>query len=674
MGWFDESDDDDDGDNGDGEPGHVALTNNTKINSNGLQLISHSSLLMEINTAGDAATTTTTEDEDPLDAFMKALQQPTTITTTAAGNGSGRSRIGNTPKATTDAASATKQTSQRLDIDNEEESTSHWNHGSSNNNDYHGNGTGRKSPSLADGMRGRVVVSAAAAAAAAATAYAPFTKQFWTAENTAAGRAWRTTHKVTCSAAVDPIVDFAQLQCRRNSNNESNNDSNSDVFGAPLWHAIHAQLGTAAAPTLVQSQTLSVALTGRDALVTACTGQGKTLAFVWPAAVHVAGQRALQKGETGPLAVILVPTRELALQVQKQAKPMLTAVGKQTKAVIGGQGRYILQQELKRSGGVDLVVATPGRLVDVLSNKAKGLSLQRVTMVILDEADKMLQMGFETQVRQILSQTRPDRQTMLFSATMGRRVEKVAAEWMQRDYVRVSVGRTGALSQNVEQHVMVVPNEDAKRTFLMEMLPTFKNVGRTLVFCATRVGCEALVTLVREQLPQLKADSLHGDKHQSDRNAALRAFRKGEIFVLFATDVAARGLDVPQVATVLNFNAAKDYDAHVHRCGRAGRLKNNEQQTGSAYTLLTPKNADFAHVLQSAFEREGRPVAPELIELAQKSRRRGGTGVASGGKGGGKVGLEFGKASTPVDNVASRGSYYGPPSGDAPPPKRSRWS
>jgi ATP-dependent RNA helicase DDX42 len=664
MGWFDGSSDDE-------KDNDVARDNQRKkqIDSFALETGDQTkakhdgtdvavAVAEHVNAHGEEAEE---KEEDPLDAFMKTLETAPTIT-----------------QAT------------RLDIVNEEEATSHWENEPTgpNPNDFDdGNCSDGEDTFSARGSRASKAHQALAStfhkaggtkrkagngasqetntlesSSTPTVEYAPFRKEFWTSTDTSQGRQWRKTHSVTCNASIDPVHHFAEF---------------AHVFGASLTAAITKASYTV--PTAVQSQTIPVALAGKDALVTAATGQGKTLAYVWPIAVHLADQPALRAGENGPMALVLVPTRELAIQVQKQAKPMLAAVKCTTKVVIGGQGKYILQQELKRSGGVELVVATPGRLLDTLSDK-KGLSLRRVTFLVLDEADKMLQMGFETQVRQILSQIRRDRQTLLLSATMGRRMETVAAEWLHQDYVRISVGRTGESSRNVEQHVLVLPNEDAKRNFLLEMLPIFQDVGRTIVFVATREGCETLATLVRKRLPEFAVDTLHGDKHQSDRNAALRAFTKGRIAVMIATDVAARGLDVPQVATVLNFDPAKNLDGHVHRIGRAGRLKDNEQQTGSAYTLLTPRNADFAHVLRGAFEREGRVVSPELLELAQKSRQAG--NVAARNKWN-KSGLGFDdrdesrsvEASLHSIKDTTVTSYYGPPSNtDAPQPKRSRWS
>jgi ATP-dependent RNA helicase DDX42 len=538
----------------------------------------------------------------------------------------------------------------------------------------------------------------------------PFKKCFWKGSDTAMGRNWRRDHQVvlstslnggrrgkwgigahhfnseektsTLAAAMDPIFQFEELET---------------VFGAGLMQEIRAQSFTK--PTLVQSQTLPIAMKGNDALVTASTGQGKTLAYVWPMIVHVVHQTPLQIEplETGPMALVLVPTRELALQVHKQAKPMLAAAATTLngsggarsltcRAVIGGQGKYLLRQELKKAG-VEVVVATPGRLLDVVSDR-KGLSLQRVTFLVLDEADKMLQMGFEAQVRQILQQIRPDRQTLMLSATMGLRVEKVAQEWLSPDHtVRISVGRTGEASQNVEQHVMVLLTEEAKETFLLEMLPVLSQVGRTVVFVATREKCERLAILVREHAPTTTVLTLHGDKHQSDRTAAVRSFTKGEVKVLIATDVAARGLDIPNIQTVLSFDPAKNLDSHVHRVGRAGRLskETNEQQLGSAYTLLTAKNADFAHILRGAFEREGRIVSPELLELSMRSRRRNNGSAVDNRTKVNKAGLGFASPSadgehslyhparTFVGGTMVNGSGH---SGDtaAPPAKRGRWS
>jgi len=202
---------------------------------------------------------------------------------------------------------------------------------------------------------------------------------------------------------------------------------------------------------------------------------------------------------------------------------------------------------------------------------------------------------------------------------------------------RIAVGRTGIASEHVTQHVLVLPSYNAKKQWLVEMLPVLAGLGRMILFVASRSDCESIAQQMRDA-PEiggkgLLVDSIHGDRHQSDRTSALSALRKGKLAALVATDVAARGLDVSDVITVVNFDAAKDLDSHVHRIGRAGRLsregKNGggqEHKKGQAYTLLTPKDANFAHTLVEAFRREGRDVSEKLLELAMKSTRMGGNG------------------------------------------------
>jgi ATP-dependent RNA helicase DDX42 len=216
---------------------------------------------------------------------------------------------------------------------------------------------------------------------------------------------------------------------------------------------------------------------------------------------------------------------------------------------------------------------------------------------------------------------------------------------------RIAIGRTGSSSEHVDQHVMVLPSTEAKRQWLVEMLPVLAPLGRCIVFVATRADCDLLSSAV-ESSPVFRTGdfiivSIHGDKDQSERNAAIAQFKKSPHAVMIATDVASRGLDIPDVLTVINFDAAKNIDSHVHRVGRAGRMSKSGEDDGSgekyqqgvAYTLLTQQNADFAQLLAEAYEREGRVVTDELIALCQKSKRYGG-----GRNKQSKVGLGFGAA------------------------------
>jgi ATP-dependent RNA helicase DDX42 len=491
------------------------------------------------------------------------------------------------------------------------------------------------------------------------------------------------------NSMIDPIWRFEEL-LKASSSYDSDTQPKSSITA--LVEYLQTQFPN---PTLVQSQTWSVALSGKDALITAATGQGKTFAYVVPMSLHCLWNQHRQhsdydddegglsdKIDVGPRGLVLVPTRELALQISKHAQPLLTVLSSSSsryplkcKAIIGGQGKYLLRQELKKNRGkLDFVIATPGRLLDVVSENRKkhGLSLQNVTFVVLDEADKMLHMGFEPQVRKILQSLRTDRQTLMLSATLGRKVEGLASEWLNPSAIRIAVGRTGEASEHVHQHVMVLPDPAAKAAFLIEMLPVFISVGRTLVFVKTREGCEQLAeTITRETQPTIPILTLHGDKHQIDRNAAVRKFTGGEVQVIVATDVAARGLDIPHVQTVVCYDPAKDLDSHTHRVGRTGRLSANQsdggtenQTSGSAYTLLTKNDADFAFVLRNAFQREGREVDTQLEALANSSRRAGnGTAIVCDNHKN-KTGLGFVPFSTFRDDSTTSLS--------SPPPKRHR--
>lgn len=578
------------------------------------------------------------EEEDPLDAFMKTLDST---------------------KTKSDEEKKRKQQtmiSERLDVENEEEATSHWQHSTTGSsvgqgdaaedaNDaklameatFHKATNGRKQENRQIHIQLETVQHAS-------IGYAAFKKSFLPERNAASGDHWRKEHSIKCDPPLDPIWDFAELR---------------DVFPDAVMEWIVKNGFTK--PTLVQSQTLGVALSGKDAIITASTGSGKTLSYLWPLMTHLVENSSFSR------ALVLVPTRELALQVEKVAKNLSQKLPFSTLAITGGNmGRYQLSQALIKNKP-HLIVATPGRLLDVLSAQQKSKQdwlLKEITFLVLDEADKMLQLGFAPQVSQILNSLRPDRQSLLTSATLGQRLERHCHEWMNSP-TRISVGRTGRSSQHVDQHVLCLPNREAKETFVQEMLPTFCDVGRTLVFCATRDGCEALGQKLHTIVPLM---TLHGDKHPSDRKAALKAFTKGQVKLLVATDVAGRGLDIPRVSTVINFDPAKNWDTHVHRVGRAGRLSTEEQQSGSAYTLLLPSNADFAHVLVQAYTREKREISNDLRVLASQSRQQTGDGSAFSRKAhqNNRSGLGF------QDNIDYHGSvpgHYGPPQR-----KKSRWS
>lgn len=267
--------------------------------------------------------------------------------------------------------------------------------------------------------------------------YSTFRRLFHISTNTLEGQSWRSEHDVVCTPPIyDPILGFGDLvppPCEHDAvATDNNNDrtatttTTTPVFPEELTRTI-VKCGYDS-PTLVQSQTLSVALSGQDALITAATGSGKTLAYIWPMVVHIYDQQYIRPGVDGPIGLVLTPTRELAKQVYHHAKIFIECVGGKAMEVSGGhRGTYELIKQLKL--GCEIIVSSPGRLIDII--RKKGTNLRRVTFLVLDEADRMLDMGFEKQVHSILENIRPDRQTLLLSATFGKRIEKVARSWLR---------------------------------------------------------------------------------------------------------------------------------------------------------------------------------------------------------------------------------------------------
>ncbi|XP_024541622.1 DEAD-box ATP-dependent RNA helicase 24 [Selaginella moellendorffii] len=385
-------------------------------------------------------------------------------------------------------------------------------------------------------------------------------------------------------------------------------------------------------PTPIQCQALPIVLSGRDIIGIAKTGSGKTAAFVLPMIVHIMDQEELGKGE-GPIGVICAPTRELAQQIFNESRKFAKPYGIRVSGVFGGMSKLDQFKELK--AGCEIVVATPGRLIDML--KMKALTMFRATYLVLDEADRMFDLGFEPQIRSIVGQIRPDRQTLLFSATMPRRVETLAREVLSAP-VRVTAGEVGRANEDVTQVAQIVATDADKLQWMLSKLPQMVDAGDVLVFASTKVRVEELEKHLQDS--GFKVAALHGDKDQASRVDVLQGFKSGQFHVLVATDVAARGLDIKSIKTVVNYDTAKDMDTHVHRVGRTGRAGDKE---GVAYTLVTQKEARFAGDLVNGFVAAGQNVPSELMDLAMKDgrfraqregRRKGGKG--RGGRGGGR--------------------------------------
>ncbi|KAJ0052576.1 hypothetical protein Pint_00850 [Pistacia integerrima] len=430
-------------------------------------------------------------------------------------------------------------------------------------------------------------------------------------------------------------------------------------FSTQLMHAISKQ--GYEKPTSIQCQALPIVLSGRDIIGIAKTGSGKTASFVLPMIVHIMDQPELQK-EEGPIGVICAPTRELAHQIYLETKKFAKSHGIRVSAVYGGMSKLDQFKELK--AGCEIVIATPGRLIDML--KMKALTMLRATYLVLDEADRMFDLGFEPQIRSIVGQIRPDRQTLLFSATMPRKVEKLAREILT-DPVRVTVGEVGMANEDITQVVHVIPSDAEKLPWLLEKLPGMIDDGDVLVFASKKASVDEIETQLVQT--RFKVAALHGDKDQASRMEILQKFKSGIYHVLIATDVAARGLDIKSIKSVVNFDIARDMDMHVHRIGRTGRAGDKD---GTAYTLITQKEARFAGELVNSLIAAGQNVSVELMDLAMKdgrfrskrdARKGGGKkGKGKGGAGRGVRGVDFGlgigynpeSTNTPAQNVPSR--------------------
>ncbi|EDV40648.1 uncharacterized protein Dana_GF23818 [Drosophila ananassae] len=376
-------------------------------------------------------------------------------------------------------------------------------------------------------------------------------------------------------------------------------------FDEPLLKAVRKAEYTQ--PTPIQAQAVPTALSGRDIIGIAKTGSGKTAAFIWPLLMHLMDQKELQPGD-GPIGLILAPTRELSLQIYNEAKKFGKVYNLNVVCCYGGGSKWEQSKALEQ--GAEIVVATPGRMIDMV--KMKATNLKRVTFLVLDEADRMFHMGFEPQVRSICNHVRPDRQTLLFSATFKKRIERLARDVLT-DPVRIVQGDLNEANQDITQSVFVFPNPLQKWNWLLCHLVKFLSEGSVLIFVTKKADAETVANnlLVKEYNCLL----LHGDMDQADRNKVITQFKKKECDILVATDVAARGLDIPHIRNVVNYDIARDIDTHTHRIGRTGRAG----EKGNAFTLVTDKDKEFAGHLVRNLEGADQQVPEDLMELAMKS-------------------------------------------------------
>ncbi len=382
-------------------------------------------------------------------------------------------------------------------------------------------------------------------------------------------------------------------------------------------------------PTPVQEESIPIVMRGRDLIASAQTGTGKTAAFMLPVIDDIATRPSF-KGDA-PLALVLTPTRELALQIEENVKEYGKYVGTRSCVVLGGVSSVPQIESLRR--GVDVVIATPGRLIDLVEQGE--MILDDVDFFILDEADRMLDLGFMHDVRRISDWVPRPRQTLLFSATISAGVRSLAST-LQTDAESVAVAPPAAVADNIDQTVMFVEKKN-KAELLLDLLRVDEK-ERMLIFTGTKISA----TLVARQLEQagIRAEAIHSNKSQSQRQKALEAFTRGKARVLVATDIVARGIDVDDITHVINYELPPDAENYIHRIGRTARAG----RAGVAVSLCCVEDVSNLRAIENLVKKPLRivddhrwhseTVAGCLVSStrAAKQRARAGRGRGSGSK------------------------------------------
>jgi len=368
------------------------------------------------------------------------------------------------------------------------------------------------------------------------------------------------------------------------------------------------------APTPIQAQALPIAMSGSNMVGIGQTGSGKTLAFLLPAFLHIMREREKLKdqgrrGNTGPLALVLAPTRELAKQIEEVALQFRRLVGIRTVCCIGGEGRG--RQLGQYDKGVDLMIATPGRINDFI--ESGDMTLDNVGFVVMDEADRMLDMGFEPQVRSVLQAIKEDKQTLMFSATWPEEVQDLASEFLEK-YTFMNIGSVElSANKNIHQEVVVTTKDYKQENFLNDMEDKMAD-KKVLVFTERKATVDRLERFMRNR--RMRAMGIHGDKSQLARSNTIQRFRDGTCKVMIATDVAARGLDISNVDWVVNYDFPLDIENYIHRIGRTGRAS----KKGNSLTYMTSEDARFAEKLIKILQEAGQEIPEDLLQLQRENR------------------------------------------------------
>lgn len=363
-----------------------------------------------------------------------------------------------------------------------------------------------------------------------------------------------------------------------------------------------------AKPTPIQEQTIPLLLKGKDVIAQSQTGTGKTLAFVLPILEKINIKKPYIQ------ALIITPTRELALQITTETKKLANDLGINVLAAYGGQD--VDQQVRKLKGHIHLIIATPGRLLDHF--RRGTVQLNGVSMLVLDEADQMLHMGFLNDVEKIILQTHEKRQTMLFSATMPQQVRGISQRYMNKP-VNIHIQTKQVTLDEIKQIVIQTTDQEKQDTLtnLIKMYQPYL----AILFCHTKSRASALNEYLIGQ--GFKSDELHGDLSQSKREQVMKRFREAELQLLVATDVAARGLDVEGVTHVFNYDIPHDTDSYIHRIGRTGRAGG----TGLAVTLTTPRDQRYLQLIEKGIGKslEKRAQDGAIIAPGKKNANKGNT-------------------------------------------------
>ncbi|KAJ8127278.1 hypothetical protein O1611_g6356 [Lasiodiplodia mahajangana] len=396
-------------------------------------------------------------------------------------------------------------------------------------------------------------------------------------------------------------------------------------------------------PTPVQRAAIPIALQARDLIGVAVTGSGKTAAFLLPLLVYISDLPPLDEitKNDGPYSLIIAPTRELVQQIETEAKKFADPLGFTVVSLVGGHS--LEEQAFALRNGAEIIVATPGRLVDCIERRL--LVLSQCCYIIMDEADRMIDMGFEEPVNKILdalpvTNEKPDsdaaenaqlmsrplggkdryRQTMMYTATMPTAVEKIAKKYLRRP-ATVTIGNAGEAVDTVEQRVEFVAGEDRRKKRLQEILTSGEFAAPIIVFVNIKRNCDAIAREIKHM--GLSTVTMHGSKTQEQREQALASVRSGATEVLVATDLAGRGIDVPDVSLVINFNMATSIESYTHRIGRTGRAG----KSGVAITFLGNEDSDVLYDLRQMLSKSSISKVPEELrrhEAAQQKPNKGG--------------------------------------------------